>query len=167
MASRNSDCLIGFNKYAEIASSRQRSASPRWPGEVSIMIVGADNSGRCLIRSIISKPSIWGMCMSVKMSAYGFPTLCASDISANASAPPSTDFETISQRLNIPSRMRRLVRLSSTTKTRTPRRISGGAMAPIPITFPLLPIRVVKWNCVPLATSLSIQIRPPHHRHQS
>jgi hypothetical protein len=125
------------------------------------MIVGADNSGRCRIRSTSSKPSTFGMCVSVKISPYGFPALWAFDISASASSPPITDVEIISQCLSIPSSIRRFVRLSSTTKTFTLRKISGGAMVLIATAFPRLLIRVVKWSCVPLSTSLSIQIFPP------
>ena len=58
MASRNSDCRIGFIKYAANPSSWQRAPSPRLPAEVSIMIVAVDNSGLNRIRSIRLKPSI-------------------------------------------------------------------------------------------------------------
>ena len=84
MASRNSDCRMGFNKYAATPSSWHRAPSPRWPAEVSIMIVAVDNSGLCRICSIREKPSIFGMCMSVKTSAYGSPTFWAEDSCALA-----------------------------------------------------------------------------------
>ena len=70
------------------------------------------------------------MCMSVKISPNGSPL---SALRTVARAPllrlPRT-FGFISQRFNIPSSIRRLVRLSSTINTFTPRKISGGAIVP-------------------------------------
>jgi hypothetical protein len=41
--------MPGFNKYAATPNSWQRAASPRWPAEVSIMIVAVASSGLCRI----------------------------------------------------------------------------------------------------------------------
>src|SRR6266849_6710115 len=150
IASRSSDCRIGFMRYAATPSSLQRAASPRWPAEVSIMMVAADEPGLCRILSINSKPSIWGMCMSIKISAKGSPASCASDNFVRASSPSCTELDFISQRPSIPSRIRRFVRLSSTTRTLTALNISGGAIAPTSITFvSAIPTLTVKWNWLP------------------
>ena len=90
-----------------------------------MITIAVDNSGRCRIRSIRAKPSISGMCMSVTTSKKGSAAACAAVRRRRAAAPPSTSVGFISQRLKIASRIRRLVRLSSTTKTFTPARISG------------------------------------------
>ena len=63
---------------------------------------------------------------TVKISPNGFPASRAADNCASASSPSSTEVECISQRSSIPSRIRRFVRLSSTTRTFTPRSTSGG-----------------------------------------
>ena len=66
------------------------------------------------------------------------------------------------QRSSIPSRIRRLVRLSSTTRTFTSRKSSGGATVPTLISFAsAAPSRKVKWNWLPRPTSLSTHILPP------
>ena len=89
--------------------------------EVIILMIAVDNPGLSRIRSISPKPSIFGMCMSVRISPYGSPASNAEASAVSAFSPSSTDVEFVSQRFNIPSRNRRFVRLSSATKTLTPR----------------------------------------------
>ncbi len=108
------------------------------------MIVAVDNSGLSRIRSISAKPSIFGMCMSVRISPKGSPASKAEDSAASAISPSSTDVEAISQRFNIPSRIRRFVRLSSATRTLTPRKSSAGAIVPISTAVSELASRTVK-----------------------
>ncbi len=123
--------------------------------------MAVDGCGPCRISSISSKPSILGICMSIKISAKGSPASCASDNFARASSPSCTELDFISHRPSIPSRIRRFVRLSSTTRTLTARKISGGAIAPTSITFvSAIPRRAVKWNWLPRPSSLSTQIFP-------
>ena len=108
------------------------------------MIVAVDNSGLCRIRSIRPKPSIFGMCMSVKISLKGSPASKAEDKAANAVSPSSTEVEIMSQRFNIPSRILRFVRLSSATRTLTPCSSSAGAIIPTSIAVSEAAIRTVK-----------------------
>ena len=116
------------------------------------MIVAVDNSARCRIRSISAKPFIFGMCMSVKINPNGSPACRAAESCASASSPSSTDTDFISHRPSIPSRIRRLVRLSSTNRTFTPRKASGGAIVPNRISFASVtptPRREVKLATLP------------------
>ena len=106
--------------------------------------MAVDNSGLWRICSIREKPSIFGMCMSVKTSAYGSPAFWAMDSRASASSPSSTDVDFMSQRFSIPSRIRRFVRLSSTIRTFTPLNVSGGAVVPTAIGFSDVLSRAVK-----------------------
>lgn len=99
------------------------------------MIVVVVNSGRSRILSTKANPSMWGMCMSVKINLYGSPASRAADSCAKASAPLSANTGCTSHRSSIPSRILRLVRLSSTTSTFTPRKISGGTAAPTVTSF--------------------------------
>ena len=100
--------------------------------------------------------------MSVTINPNALPSFRAEASSASACSPPSASTGTISQRLSIPSRIRRLVWLSSTTSTRTPRNTSGGAGLPtFTSLWSAICSRTVKWKSLPRPSSLSTQIRPP------
>ena len=61
MTSRRWVGEIGLFKYAAMFSSRQRSTSSWRPADVSMMTVGAENSGCAAICVATSKPSMSGM----------------------------------------------------------------------------------------------------------
>ena len=66
------------------------------------------------------------------------------------------------QRTSIPSRTRRLVRLSSTTSTFTSRSVPGVVAVPLLLSWESVFFNfTVKWNVVPVPSSLSAHTLPP------
>ena len=82
--------------------------------------MGPIGSGSWRIRSASVKPSISGIMASSSTSANGDPAARARSSAASASRPPSTTVGFMPQLVSISSRIRRLVALSSTTRTGRP-----------------------------------------------
>src|SRR5262249_13804376 len=87
IASRRSDCLIGFVRYVETPSSRQRARSPGRPPEVSIMMDAPTSRGWRLMCPARAKPSMSGMFASSRTSGKGRPARWAFSMRAVGGGP--------------------------------------------------------------------------------
>ena len=126
------------------------------------MIAGVFELAFRSTRSISEKPSILGICISARMSWNGCPLSRAACKAANADSPSDASAGCMPQFVSRPSRMRRLVRLSSTTSTLVPCNTpcSAGTLDPVLATSAPRSRSTVRWNAEPLPTSLSTQMRP-------
>src|SRR5690348_15853593 len=137
---------------------RQRAPSPRWPSEVSIMMMGPASSGSRCTRSASEKPSIPGMRRSSSSTRKGVPAQWAVRRVSRAAWLFSTASGRMPQARAYSVRICRLVLLSSTMRIGTCCRSTGagssgrgGAMRK----------RTVKWKVLPTPSALSTQMRPP------
>ena len=108
-----------LDRYAPTPNWLQRAASLRMPTNVSVMIVAPANPRSSWTLFAMANPSRTGMFASTMTRPNGVPAFLASFIMSRAVRPPSANRRFIRHPFSMSASSRRLVALSSATRTGT------------------------------------------------
>jgi D-alanyl-lipoteichoic acid acyltransferase DltB (MBOAT superfamily) len=142
-AVRSSPSVTGLIRYPAGAAERA-GASPANPDEESITTGSAAKRASRAILSARPGPSRPGMWWSVRTRWKGRSAACAFSRSSQAARPSRASTGSAPVLASMPSRMRRLVSLSSATRTRSPRsrlRSATGSGASVLVWIPKLAVK--------------------------